>query len=118
MGAVSANLITTQKGLRPLAVFSKDRVAGFPSVPTTAESGYPVSTLAYFGLWIRSDAPPAIIATLDSACRDVVNDPRYTEVAEKQFVRATYLNRQAFNARIDADSVSTAKLLRSLKLAE
>jgi tripartite-type tricarboxylate transporter receptor subunit TctC len=118
LGAVSANLIATQKGLRPLAVFAKERLKAYPNVPTTAEFGYPVSTLAYFGLWIRSDAPPAVITTLDSACREVVNGPAYTEVAEKQFVRATYLDRRAFNARIDEDSVATEKLLKTLKLAE
>jgi tripartite-type tricarboxylate transporter receptor subunit TctC len=118
MGAVSANLITTQKGLKPLAVFAKERAKGFPNVPTTAELGYPVSTLAYFGLWIRSDAPPAVIATLDAACRAAVNGSLFTEAAEKQFVAATYLDRQAFNARIDQDSAATGKLLRVLKLAE
>ena len=118
LGAVSANLIATQKGLRPLAVFAKERLKAYPNVPTTAELGYPVSTLAYFGLWIRSDAPAAVIATLDSACREVVNSPSYTEAAEKQFVRATYLDRQGFNARIDEDSVQTEKLLRQLRLAE
>jgi len=118
LGAVSANLIATQKGLRPLAVFSKERLKAYPNVPTAAEYGYPVSTLAYFGLWIRSDAPAPVIATVDSACRDVVNSPMFTDAAEKQFVRATYLDRHAFNARIDEDSVSTEKLLRVLKLTE
>ena len=118
LGAVSANLITTQKGLRPLAVFARDRAKGYPNVPTTAEHGHPVSTLAYFGLWIRSDAPPAVIASLDAACRDVIQSAAFTDAAEKQFVRATYLDRQAFNARIDADSAATAKLLQRLKLAE
>ena len=118
LGAVSANLIATQKGLRPLAVFARERLKAYPNVPTTAEYGYPVSTLAYFGLWIRSDAPAPVIATLDSACRDVVNSPAFTEAADKQFVGATYLNRQAFNARVDEDSVVTEKLLRLLKLAE
>ena len=118
MGAVSANLITTQKGLRPLAVLAKERAHGFPNVPSTAEYGYPVSTLAYFGLWIRSDVPAAIISTLDSACREAVNGRLFTDAADKQFVAATYLDRQAFNARIDQDSAITAKLLRELKLAE
>lgn len=118
MGAVSANLITTQKGLKALAVLAKERAHGFPNVPSTAEYGYPVSTLAYFGLWIRSDVPVAIVSALDSACREVVNGRLFTEAAEKQFVAATYLDRQAFNARIDQDSATTAKLLRELKLTE
>ncbi len=118
LGAVSANLITTQKDLKPLAVLAKERAKGFPNVPATAEYGYPVSTLAYFGLWIRSDAPPAVISTLDSACREAVNGKLFTEGAAKQFVAATYLDRAAFNARIDEDSASTVKLLRELKLTE
>ena len=118
LGAVSANLIITQKGLKPLAVLARERAKGFPNVPASAEYGHPVSTLAYFGLWIRSDAPSAVIATLDGACREVVNGTLFTEAAEKQFVAATYLDRAAFNARIDQDSAATAKLLRELKLSE
>ncbi len=118
LGAVSANLIATQKGLRPLAVLAKERIKGYPNVPATAEYGYPESNLAYFGLWIRSDAPPAVISTLDSACREVVSSRLFTEEAERQFVGATYLDRKAFNARIDEDSVATGKLLKILKLAE
>ena len=89
-----------------------------PNVPTTGELGFPVSTLAYGGLFIRSDVPPAVISRIDSACREAVNSGAYTDMAEKQYVRATYLDRAAFGARIDADYRNVGRLLAELKLPE
>ena len=48
--------------LRPLAVASPKRAAGFPDIPTTAEGGLPeylVST--WYGLWAPKGTPPAVI---------------------------------------------------------
>ncbi len=118
MGMVSAFLVSSQKGIRPLAVFSKERQKAFPNLPTTAELGHPISTLAYGGLFIRSDAPAAIIGRLDSACREMVNSASYGEMADKQAVRATYLDRKDFTARIDTDFTNIGRLLDSLKLKD
>mgnify|MGYP003337258482 FL=1 len=117
MGMTSTFLVTTQK-LKPLAVFSNERSKAYPNVPTTGELGFPVSTLAYGGLFIRSDVPPAVISRIDSACREAVNSGAYTDMAEKQYVRATYLDRAAFGARIDADYRNVGRLLAELKLPE
>jgi tripartite-type tricarboxylate transporter receptor subunit TctC len=118
MGMISAFLVGSQKGVRPLAVFAKERQKAHPNLPTTAELGHPISTLAYGGLFIRSDAPAAIISRLDAACREIVNSAAYGEMADKQAVRATYLDRRDFTARIDADYTNIGKLLESLKLKD
>lgn len=118
MGMISAFLVGAQKGLRPLAVFSRERQKAYPNLPTTTEMGHPISTLAYGGLFIRADAPGTIIARLDAACREVVNGASYVDMADKQVVRATYLDRNAFSARIDADFANIGKLLDTLKLKD
>lgn len=118
MGMISAFLVGAQKGLRPLAVFAKERQKAYPNLPTTAELGHPISTLAYGGLFIRSDAPAAIISRLDAACREVVNGSAYVDMADKQVVRATYLDRSAYTARIDADFANIGRLLDTLKLKD
>ena len=118
MGMVSAFLVGAQKGLRPLAVFANERQKAYPDLPTTAELGYSISTLAYGGLFIRADAPPATISRLDAACNEMVNGASYTAMADKQVVRATYLGRREFSARIDTDFTSIGKLLDSLKLKD
>lgn len=118
MGMVSAFLVASQKGLRPLAVFSKERQKAHPNLPTTAELGHPISTLAYGGLFIRADSPAAIISRLDGACREMVNSASYGEMADKQAVRATYLDRRDFTARIDADFTNIGRLLDALKLKD
>ena len=118
MGMISAFLVASQKGVRPLAVFARERQKAFPNLPTTAELGHPISTLAYGGLFIRSDAPAAIISRLDAACREMVNSTSYGEMADKQAVRATYLDRRDFTARIDTDFANIGRLLDSLKLKD
>jgi len=118
MGMISAFLVSSQKGVRPLAVFAKERQPAFPALPTTAELGHQISTLAYGGLFIRADAPAAVISRLDAACREMVNSSAYVAMADKQAVRATYLDRKDFTARIDADFANIGRLLESLKLKE
>ena len=117
IGIVTTNLVISQR-LTPLAVFSSEREQAYPNVPTVGDLGHPVSSVSYGGLLVRSGTPAAIVATLESACREVVNSPPYQEMAVKQRARVHYLDRSGFAARIDADIRSVATILRELKLQE
>jgi tripartite-type tricarboxylate transporter receptor subunit TctC len=59
--------------IRPLAVMAKERLAGYPDVPTTWEQGYEVSTSTTRGYAVRADTPPEIIAKLSEALVDAMN---------------------------------------------
>ncbi len=117
IGIVTTNLVISQR-LTPLAVFSTEREKAYPNVPTVGELGYPVTSVSYGGLLVRAGTAPAIVSTLESACREIVNSPAYQDMAAKQRARVHYLDRSGFAARIDADIRSVATILRELKLQQ
>ena len=117
IGIVTTNLVISQK-IIPLAVFSAEREKSHPGVPTVGELGYQVTSVSYGGLLVRAGTPAAIVATLESACREVLNSSAYQEMAAKQRARVHFLDRSGFAARIDADIRSVATVLRELKLQE
>lgn len=104
--------------LRPLAVFGQERYKLFPDVPTVSEAGFPVIPSGYGGLFVRADTPPAIVARLETACREAAADTGYRELAEKQFQLSGYVDRAAFSARIEADYRAKGTLIPSLQLPE
>ncbi|MSQ70224.1 MAG: hypothetical protein EXR27_02895 [Betaproteobacteria bacterium] len=117
LGIITTTGVATQR-LRPLAVFSEERIKNFPNVPTVRELGHPILPSGYGGLFIRADTPAAIVQNLESVCRDVAADTAYRDLSEKQYQQATYLDRVAFTARLDADFKAKASLMPSLKLPD
>jgi tripartite-type tricarboxylate transporter receptor subunit TctC len=121
-GELELGIITTAGvaagRLRPLAVFADVRSREYPQVPTVRELGYPILPSGYGGLFVRVETPPAIVARLESACRDATADPAYQDLAAKQFQQSNYLGRAQFTARADADYKNKATLIPSLKLPE
>jgi tripartite-type tricarboxylate transporter receptor subunit TctC len=101
-----------------LAVFATERVKRYPDVPTVAELGYPILPSGYGGLFVRAGTPAPIVARLEAACREATADPAYQELAERQFQQSSYLGRDAFTARLDADYQAKAALIPTLKLPE
>ena len=67
---------------------------------------------------LLADTPPAIVARLESACRQALEDPAYRKLTESQNQQAEYLDRNAFGARVDADFRSKGALIPTLKLPE
>ena len=121
-GEVDLGIITTSgvasQRLRPLAVFATERVKRYPDVPTVAELGFPILPSGYGGLFVRAGTPAPVIARLEAACREATADQAYQDLAEKQFQQSSYLDRDAFTARLDADYKSKAALIPTLKLPE
>jgi len=117
LGIITTSGVASQK-LRPLAVFATERVKRYPDVPTVAELGFPILPSGYGGLFVRAGTPAPIVARLEAACREASADPGYQDLAEKQFQQSSYLDREAFTARLDADYKSKAALIPTLKLPE
>jgi tripartite-type tricarboxylate transporter receptor subunit TctC len=117
LGIITTSGVASQK-LRPLAVFATERVKRYPDVPTVAELGFPILPSGYGGLFVRAGTPAAIVARLEAACREATADQTYQDLAEKQFQQSSYLDREAFTARLDADYKSKAALIPTLKLPE
>lgn len=115
LGVVTTGFVATHQ-LRPLAVFADKRLPQYPQVPTVKELGYPVSPSGYGGLFVRSDTPADVVATLEKACRDTVGDPAFREMAQRQYQQADFLDHERFKDRIQADYRSKESLLKTVKL--
>ena len=63
--------------LRPLAVTSAKRIAQLPDTPTVSESGVPgFDAVAWWGLLAPAKTPPEIVARMNAAMAEALNDPR------------------------------------------
>jgi tripartite-type tricarboxylate transporter receptor subunit TctC len=66
--------------LKALAVLGPKRVAALPDVPTIGEAGYPdVQGVTFNGLFAPKATPPAVVAQLSVAIRDVLLKPAVVE---------------------------------------
>ncbi len=62
--------------LLPIGVASDKRDALLPDVPTLAEQGYPNTDASnWYGLLAPAKTPPTVIAKLNKAVNDALNDP-------------------------------------------
>ncbi len=77
--AGSAALIMPQlKGNRIRAVMQlgRKRLAALPDTLTAIESGFPdFETLAWWGVFAPKDTPPDVIAAMEKAIREILNEP-------------------------------------------
>jgi tripartite-type tricarboxylate transporter receptor subunit TctC len=70
--------------LSVLAITSSKRVEFLPDVPTFAELGYPaIDARTWFGLFVRSETPPAALDKLKSALAEVLRSPSMQEQLRK-----------------------------------
>ncbi|WP_144641312.1 Bug family tripartite tricarboxylate transporter substrate binding protein [Bordetella genomosp. 13] len=107
-------LIRTGK-LKPLAIFSKERLARLPEVPTTTEGGFPdLVGGSWYGLLLPKDAPPAIVQALYQATRKALSGADVRRAMEerdvlvqgmppaefKQFIHAEYARWKAVTAKL------------------
>lgn len=69
--------------LRILAVTSKKRLDFLPDVPTFTELGYPIDEQTWFGLFVRSDTPPDVLARIRSSLAEVLNSATMKEQLRK-----------------------------------
>lgn len=69
--------------LRILAVTSKKRLDFLPDVPTFIELGHPIDEQTWFGLFVRSDTPPDVLAKLRSSLAEVLNSATMKEQLRK-----------------------------------
>jgi tripartite-type tricarboxylate transporter receptor subunit TctC len=67
--------------LRPLAVFSTERVKAFPDVPTFKELGYKIASPVYYGISAPKGTPKEVIDQIYMAAKKV-NDKYSQQITE------------------------------------
>jgi tripartite-type tricarboxylate transporter receptor subunit TctC len=62
--------------IRPLAVFTENRITDLPDVPTIAEAGYPgASYVSWYGIYVPAGTPDAIAAKINDGINKALLNP-------------------------------------------
>jgi tripartite-type tricarboxylate transporter receptor subunit TctC len=62
--------------IRPLAVFTENRIADLPDVPTIAEAGYPgASYVSWYGIYVPAATPDAIAEKINDGINKALLNP-------------------------------------------
>ncbi|MHA1565352.1 MAG: Bug family tripartite tricarboxylate transporter substrate binding protein [Alphaproteobacteria bacterium] len=112
--ANAATVASNIKGgkLRGLAVFSSDRDAAFPDIPTAAEQGFEVFGSPFVGLAIAKGVPEDVLVKLREALANVANDPTFQDRVLKTATALTYLPAEDFGKIWARDWENFAPMLR------
>lgn len=65
--------------MRILAVATEERIADLPEIATFRELGYDLVDSQWRGFFLKADTPDDVVAALDTAFRDAMNSPEFTE---------------------------------------
>ena len=104
--------------LRAVAITSPNRLALFPDVPSTAESGYPYLTYwTWFGLFAPAGASAQIVALIHRDVRAILKRPAFVEC----YIAASSLEAVAgspaeFADTIRADVINVGAMLTAAGL--
>jgi tripartite-type tricarboxylate transporter receptor subunit TctC len=62
--------------IKPLAVFTRNRVADLPDVPTIAEAGYPgASYVSWYGIYVPAATPDALVERIHDGINKALENP-------------------------------------------
>jgi tripartite-type tricarboxylate transporter receptor subunit TctC len=98
--------------VRPLAVSSAARAAAIPSVPTVRESGFAYEVEYWYGLFVPSATPPAVVARLSAALGESLKAPRLVESLAKQGVTPGSAGTTEFRDYVRAEFAKWGKVVR------
>jgi tripartite-type tricarboxylate transporter receptor subunit TctC len=109
--------ISSQYGLRGLAVLAKDRLAGYPEVPTAAEAGLPLQASVWGGLIAPAGLPAPIRKRLEAACRSASHSPHYQDLANKAHTPLVWRDGAAYETFVRGEQARYAQLIKDKNLA-
>jgi tripartite-type tricarboxylate transporter receptor subunit TctC len=101
--------------LRIIALFSAERMADFPDVPTVSEQGINFIMGQWRGLAAPKGTPPEVIKVLHDAFRRGMDDPTFMKNAADMSVVLSYVGPAEFGRMMAADHARYAKLVAELK---
>jgi putative tricarboxylic transport membrane protein len=82
---VIMSLIEAKK-LRPLIVFTENRLPNWPDVPTAKELGYDITMGRWRGLAVKKGTPPEIVNWLAFVLEKATKNPAYSDIAKKSLL--------------------------------
>ena len=103
--------------VRALAIAAKERHPLLPTVPTTAEAGYPNFELeAWVALFAPAGTPPDVIAKLTAAVRESLQAPAVIERARATGMEIRYMPPTELDATVRKDLQYWSKVIREANI--
>jgi tripartite-type tricarboxylate transporter receptor subunit TctC len=107
------------KDLRILAVQSAKRLPSIPNVPTTGEQGFPEldTNDAFVNIDAPKGTPPAVVAKLEGAIRQAMQDPTVRKKLEDLDIQVVFMNSRETQKWLEDDSRKFSAIIREAGLA-
>jgi tripartite-type tricarboxylate transporter receptor subunit TctC len=103
--------------VRALAVTGAVRSSELPDVPSMAEAGYPdVDVYLWSGFFAPAGTPPAIVAKLEAALRQAIQDPEVSSKLKAMAVNPGGGSSEEFRRMIDADIQKFVDVVKAANL--
>jgi tripartite-type tricarboxylate transporter receptor subunit TctC len=100
--------------LRAIASLTGSRDPALPEVPTARELGFDVALEAWRGIAVPKGVPASIVATLESAIKQTVESPEFTQGTHKLYVRPAFLSAQEFGELIAREDAQLARIMQAI----
>jgi tripartite-type tricarboxylate transporter receptor subunit TctC len=110
--------MSTQYGLRGLAVFAKERLPAYPDTPTAAEGGFPMQASVWGGLIAPRGLPQDVKDKLEAACQKAAHSDYYQERANKANTPLVFRTGEQYADFVKTQQASYAQLIDNLDLAD
>jgi len=101
--------------IRPIALFSKERVASLPDVPTVGELGYPVALDNMKGLMAPAGLPEPIYRYLNRVFHEALDSPTWKTYAKNSGITTDYADGPAFQKEINESYALIGDSLKAIK---
>lgn len=101
--------------LRIIALFSAQRMADFPNVPTVREQGIDFTMGQWRGLAAPRGTPPQVVGVLHEAFKKGMEDPAFVKNAADMSVALAYVGPADFGRLMAADHERYAKLVAEIR---
>lgn len=114
-GALPGTIANIRAGkLRPLAVFSRERLPYLPDVPTAREQGFPKFEVQnWFGIVAPAGTPREIVSRMAQEIATVAREPEFLGRLEKTGFSAHASNPDEMRALIRRDAARWGEFIRS-----
>ena len=116
VGALGAATAHIESGrVRPLAAMSTRRPTSLPNLPTVAEFGYPEFTLVpWMGIFVRAGTAPEIVARLERAVLEAMDDPAVRGTFDRFGFEASPLPADRFADVLPREVESWARIIQDV----
>jgi tripartite-type tricarboxylate transporter receptor subunit TctC len=102
---------------RLLVLWTDNRLARWPSVPTLAEAGYKFKLDSPFGIIGPKGIEGGVVKKLHDAFKAAMADPKLKDIGEKYFYGFSYMDTASYNKFVAETVVEQRALIEKLGLA-